>query len=354
MSGSESPEQNQASQFSDRDPAVADRDQMGSDLDQETSAADELASARDQIAADRDQATADRDQEIMDLSGGASLDTAAYVRSQRARFLSAQDRDVSAHARSEATLIRDANAHRRDQLADERDAAARERDQLAAAQDADLERHEVDGDVPTIVPAEMRLRITGERNRAAQIRARAALQREQAARDREQAACDRDQAARDRQAAIRELEMAGIDHLTGALRRHIGLAAIQRELDRTARSHEQLVVAFVDVDSLKRVNDTKGHGAGDGVLRDVVGCIKEGIRSYDLVTRFGGDEFVCLLTGHDAEGAARRFEEIGRHLAKMANHPSITVGLAERRPGESLDELIVRADSAMIGLRAPR
>ena len=84
------------------------------------------------------------------------------------------------------------------------------------------------------------------------------MHREAAAADRERAAHDRRQAARDRAAAAEELALEGVDHLTGTLRRRAGLSAIQREIDRTRRTGERLVVAFIDVDGLKHVNDTRG------------------------------------------------------------------------------------------------
>ena len=92
------------------------------------------------------------------------------------------------------------------------------------------------------------------------------MQREAAAHDRELAAEDREQAAHDRSVAADELAAEGIDDLTGAMLRRVGLGAIQREMDRTQRSGEGLVVAYVDVDGLKAVNDTAGHMAGDALL----------------------------------------------------------------------------------------
>ena len=66
--------------------------------------------------------------------------------------------------------------------------------------------------------------------------------------------------------AADELAAEGIDDLTGAMLRRVGLGAIQREMDRTQRSGEMLVVAYVDVDGLKAVNDNAGHMAGDALL----------------------------------------------------------------------------------------
>ena len=191
----------------------------------------------------------------------------------------------------------------------------------------------------------------GDRQRAAASRTRAAAQRDAAAADRELAAEDREQAAHDRRVGAEQLAAEGVDHLTGALLRRAGLVAIQREIDRTRRSGERLVVAFIDVDGLKHTNDTDGHAAGDELLRDVAQSITQQLRSYDVIARFGGDEFVCSLSGQDAAGAGERFEQIRTSLSQAARRATITVGLAECAKEESLEQLIARADATMINAR---
>ncbi len=103
--------------------------------------------------------------------------------------------------------------------------------------------------------------------------------------------------------ALEALARESIDHLTGALGRRAGRAAIQREMARATRFGETLVLIFVDVDGLKATNDDRGHLAGDSVLRATARCLTEGLRAYDVVMRFGGDEFVCTLSDQDADGA---------------------------------------------------
>jgi len=179
-----------------------------------------------------------------------------------------------------------------------------------------------------------------------------AAQRGAAALDREEAALDRRQAALDRAAAAEELALEGFDYVTGALRRRVGVAAIQREMDRTARSGESLVVAFIDVDGLKRVNDELGHETGDELLRETVNAIKKRLRSYDVITRIGGDEFVCSLAGQDVAGATERFDQISARLADGKTCACFTVGLTARRRHDSLDDLLRRADEAMRQARA--
>jgi GGDEF domain-containing protein len=143
------------------------------------------------------------------------------------------------------------------------------------------------------------------------LRAHAAGERARAAEDRARATSDRMNAARERARLEAELEAAHLDELTGAYRREMGRLAISHEIDRARRSDGRFVVAFVDVDRLKVVNDRDGHAAGDRVLQSVVQAIRMRLRSFDPIIRYGGDEFVCGLVGTDIAEAERRFDLIG-------------------------------------------
>jgi diguanylate cyclase (GGDEF)-like protein len=217
-----------------------------------------------------------------------------------------------------------------------RDAAATLRDALAAQRDRAAELRD--------------LRAAADRRGGARGRALDAADRAAAARDRLAAAADRDQAAADRRAAAAELALESIDPVTGALGRRRGLAALERELERAAREREPLVLAFIDVDGLKAVNDTHGHLAGDGILHAVADAISRRLRSYDVIVRFGGDEFVCSLAGQDLGSVAARFDAVCAGLLESAG-VTISVGVAARRPEDTLDMLIHRADAAMLALR---
>jgi diguanylate cyclase (GGDEF)-like protein len=343
-----------AQTLSDRDQTLADTDQSGSDLDQTSADADQSASERDQRASDRDQVAADRDQAAGVPHPGGAKEGNGYAGTRSDRSRSGHERELASRARAQTARIRDQAASRRDHVAVERDAAARARDDLAAALDAELEwldheRQTGDGDPPS--ESDLLVLVAGDRQRAAAARSRAAVQRDASCDDRELAAEDRAQAARDRSVAAEELVAEGIDDLTGTMLRRVGLAAIQREIARTRRSGESLVVAFVDVDGLKLVNDTDGHGAGDDALREVARAVTQHLRSYDVIARFGGDEFVCSLSGLDTGGARKRFERIRTSLSEAAGGPTISVGLAERGNEDSLDQLIHRADAAMLETR---
>lgn len=339
--------------LSGRDQTTADADQTIAELDQTSSDSDQTASERDQLASDRDQEAADLDQSTRDRA--SEVDGLEYEHTRRARSQSSLERDISAHVRSETARVRDEAAMLRDRLAEDRDAAARARDELAARLDTEtehleLEAHDTNGG--RLRGADILMRAAGLRRRAAASRARSAELREAAARDRDSAGHDRRQAAIDRADAAAELAAEGVDHLTGALRRRVGLAAIQREMDRTTRTGEGLVVAFVDVVGLKLVNDVAGHVAGDELLRSVAGSIRGQLRNYDLIARYGGDEFVCSLSGLDEPGARRRFDAIAVELATAPSPGQITVGFAQRRSEEDLSALIGRADEAMLAARS--
>jgi diguanylate cyclase (GGDEF)-like protein len=300
-----------------------------------------------------DHSLADEDEANAIVRGHKREDGNGYARTRRVRAKSGRDREAASRIRAQTAVIRDQAATRRDQTASARDHAASARDELAAKLDADLARLDLEetADAHTSRDGADALRRVRDRRRAGLGRSRAALQREAAAHDRELAAEDRAHAAHDRSVAAEELTAEGIDALTGALLRRVGLGAIQREMDRTQRSGESLVVAYVDVDGLEAVNDTVGHMAGDALLSSVAESITHDLRSYDVVCRFGGDEFLCSLTGPDADGARKRFQQIGERLSNASGGASITVGFAERNPDDTVDALVGRADAALIETR---
>jgi diguanylate cyclase (GGDEF)-like protein len=241
-----------------------------------------------------------------------------------------------------STAGRGESAFRRDLAAGRRDLAARVRDETAEGRDraAQLLDSET-GD------------LTGS-SKAARVRVWAAADRARAAKDREQAALDREQAALDREQNQADLETAQLDGLTGAYQRPLGEIALDNEIARARRSDGRLVLAFVDVDSLKERNDDQGHAAGDALLRSVVAAIRSKVRSYDPIVRFGGDEFVCGLSDTDLDGARRRFDEIRGALREVDVTASISVGLAALSPSDSLADLTARGDAALYTAKQER
>jgi diguanylate cyclase (GGDEF)-like protein len=165
--------------------------------------------------------------------------------------------------------------------------------------------------------------------------------------ERSEAGTDRNIGRAMRKISAREREQATHDGLTGALLRDAGLAELKREIARVRRAAHPLVLAFIDVDHLKAVNDSHGHVAGDRLLVEVASTIRAQLRSYDLFVRYGGDEFLCALPGLSMSAATTRLQLINTVLAAGAEHGSITVGLAELQPSDSAADLIARADAAL-------
>ncbi len=172
--------------------------------------------------------------------------------------------------------------------------------------------------------------------------------REAGAADRELAARERLHALVDREILADELAIADNDPLTGARTRAAGLADLARELERCRRTGFELVVAYVDVVGLKTLNDTLGHEVGDALLEDVVRAMKEHLRAYDLVVRLGGDEFLCAMSGMTMTEARQRFAVIADALKAEHAAAEVRTGFAALKPGDSVTELIGRADHRMI------
>jgi diguanylate cyclase (GGDEF)-like protein len=245
------------------------------------------------------------------------------------------DRDLLARIGDD----RDRSAADRDERADAHDLVSEARDERGKARDKRAEAREEAAESFDAL--------------AASDRAAANRDRRGAASDRVQAADDREAAAGDRVVSARERAVSSIDELTGAYRRDAGTLELERDILRAKRTGRPFVVAFVDVDNLKARNDSLGHAAGDQLLHRTVDSMRRLLRSYDLIIRYGGDEFVCALLDVSMAEAAKRFEAINEDLGKT-DHGSITVGLAEMGPEETIPDLIARADQALYEQREQR
>jgi diguanylate cyclase (GGDEF)-like protein len=107
------------------------------------------------------------------------------------------------------------------------------------------------------------------------------------------------------------------------------------------------VIAFVDVDGLKAVNDSGGHAAGDRMLLAVADALRAHLRSHDLMIRYGGDEFICAVSGLNLADATKRLALVNASLAQDPRHGSVTVGLTELQAGDSPGDLVARADARL-------
>lgn len=327
-------------------------DQTASDADQTSADADQTSSDRDQDAAEADQRVSDRDQEAADLEfeAGPSPDAGrrqVYEKAQAKRGAGTLARSATSVVRAQISTERDAQAARRDAHARRRDRTADERDSAAELADRDVEQRlsslgEDDSEAEAVLAA------------AAEARTRAAAARGKAAEDRRHAARDREAAARDRELLRAEVERSQLDELTGAYRRGIGEVLIGHEIERALRTETELHLGFIDVDGLKKTNDSLGHAAGDAALRRVFASFHGRLRPYDPIVRWGGDEFVCVLPGATDEDVRERFAGALFDLERLDPPVSVSTGVAAVRADDTLSALVERADAALIEARGLR
>jgi two-component system, cell cycle response regulator len=144
------------------------------------------------------------------------------------------------------------------------------------------------------------------------------------------------------------------DPLTGILNRRAILEALERELARSRRTGELFSIGMCDIDHFKRVNDTYGHQVGDEVLQGFVSIIRSALRKYDVMGRYGGEEFLVLVSGINAVKEAGVFERLcervaGTSLVTRAGPIalSVSIGVAGSAGVGTLDEVVGAADRAL-------
>jgi diguanylate cyclase (GGDEF)-like protein len=155
-------------------------------------------------------------------------------------------------------------------------------------------------------------------------------------------------------------QAAAVDLLTGLSTYRILRDRLAFEVERSRRNGESFAVLFLDLDRFKHVNDSYGHEAGNEILRGAAAEIRSAVRASDVAARYGGDEFVVILTRTDLAGATRvaealraGIEGVGRRLGYPAGVVTVSVGLAEFDPKQPNDgDLLVTADRALYRAKA--
>ncbi|MFH1958360.1 MAG: GGDEF domain-containing protein [bacterium] len=150
-----------------------------------------------------------------------------------------------------------------------------------------------------------------------------------------------------------------IDNLTGIGNRRFAEMSLHSRMDELRRYGSSFGVLFMDIDDFKKVNDKYGHGIGDKILKMAAKTLSNGVRPFDIVCRWGGEEFIAIIVNVNKKqlySAAERlralveqsFLSIGQDVIRV----TVSIGGARVRPGDTIDALVKRADKLMYRSKA--
>jgi diguanylate cyclase (GGDEF)-like protein len=155
--------------------------------------------------------------------------------------------------------------------------------------------------------------------------------------------------------------MAVLDPLTDSFNRRYMETVVAKEVSRADRLDSSLVFVMIDVDNFKSVNTRFGHVVGDRVLRDVAEILKQSCRLSDTIVRYGGDEFLILLSGStevDADRVIARIQdrtEVWNKLGDVEGYKmGLSCGYARYARGARVNEMIEQADQQMYEWKTKR
>jgi len=154
----------------------------------------------------------------------------------------------------------------------------------------------------------------------------------------------------------RLVELATTDSLTGILNRGEGFRRFEQEISRSQRKQLPLSIILIDIDYFKKFNDNFGHQVGDRVIRMITGVLVATLRNYDIICRYGGEEFLVVLPSTELQKAVETAERLRILVAEMSTtvdelepaiNLTISLGVSSLQLGDSLDGLVYRADNAL-------
>ena len=154
-------------------------------------------------------------------------------------------------------------------------------------------------------------------------------------------------------------ELATRDELTGLVNRRAMMDLMALEHRRSVRSGRPLLLAQLDIDHFKPVNDTHGHATGDRALQAFANTVRTSVRDTDVLARWGGEEFVLMLSDTHQDGARELIARIRLAVAAIeiphatgTLHLTVSAGLALHLPGDTVEHTLERADQALYTAKA--
>jgi diguanylate cyclase (GGDEF)-like protein len=147
--------------------------------------------------------------------------------------------------------------------------------------------------------------------------------------------------------------LATTDGLTGINNRRHFTDLARRQLSVAGRNNRPALAMMLDIDHFKKINDTYGHGTGDEVIKTVAAVVAENLRDHDILGRLGGEEFAVVMPemiGNPVAAAERLRAAVEAATSPGVAGPvsvTVSVGVAEHKPGDTLDTLLARADDAL-------
>lgn len=152
-----------------------------------------------------------------------------------------------------------------------------------------------------------------------------------------------------------------VDSLTNVFSRSFMRELLQGEISRADRNNRPLALIMCDVDNFKAVNDRYGHLMGDYVLAQIASILKSCVRGSDYVVRYGGDEFLIVLSETDTPGSQVVLNRIRRkvaewnHTARIGDYPlGLSMGLHQHVPGQTVEQAVAEADARMYTAKQAR
>lgn len=149
-------------------------------------------------------------------------------------------------------------------------------------------------------------------------------------------------------------ELARRDELTGLYNRRHLFEVLGQECNRIGRQQGTFSICIADIDFFKQINDEYGHQIGDIVLRKVALSLEQSLRNIDCVGRYGGEEFLIILAQTKLDGAKIKAERVRQQIENLdftsidgSLQITVSIGIAEHNPKESIDKTILRSDEAL-------